>query len=54
MFFSVNLWLVMGYTGRQLEMKKRRLVHDMRAGTLPIGLGAGIATLFIFIVYMAT
>ncbi|MFO7877864.1 MAG: Na(+)/H(+) antiporter subunit D [Desulfovermiculus sp.] len=54
LFFSVNFWLVMGYTGRKLDMKKRRLVHDMRAGTLPIGLGAGIATLFIFLVYIVT
>ncbi|MFP4427985.1 MAG: Na(+)/H(+) antiporter subunit D [Desulfovermiculus sp.] len=54
LFFSVNFWLVLGYTGRKLDMQKRRLVHDMRAGTLPVGLGAGIATLFIFLVYIAT
>ncbi|MFP4257773.1 MAG: Na(+)/H(+) antiporter subunit D [Desulfovermiculus sp.] len=54
LFFSVNFWLVLGYTGRKLDIKKRRLVYDMRAGTLPIGLGAGIATLFIFLVYMVT
>ncbi|MDZ7760386.1 MAG: Na(+)/H(+) antiporter subunit D [Desulfovermiculus sp.] len=52
MFFSVNLWLLMGYTGRHLEVKKRMLAHDMRIGTVPVGLGAAIATLFIFIVYI--
>ena len=54
MFFGVNIWLLMGLTGRKLEMKKRMLVRDMRAGTMPIGFGAGIATLFIFVVYIMT
>lgn len=54
MFCAVNIWLLMGVRGRQLEMKKRMLVHDMSSNTMPIGLGAAIATLFIFVIYMVT
>ncbi|MFW6055661.1 MAG: Na(+)/H(+) antiporter subunit D [Thermodesulfobacteriota bacterium] len=52
LFVSVNFWILAGYRGKRLDMKKSRLYHDVREGTLPIGFGAGVATLFIFLVYV--
>jgi multicomponent Na+:H+ antiporter subunit D len=54
LFFSVNAWMLMGYRGKRLEMKKHKLYTDVQAGTLPVGLGAAISTLFIVLVYMIT
>ncbi|MCF8039834.1 MAG: Na(+)/H(+) antiporter subunit D [Desulfohalobiaceae bacterium] len=54
LFVSVNFWIAAGYRGKRLDMKKSRLYHDVREGTLPIGFGAGVATLFIFLVYVLT
>lgn len=51
LFFSVNTWILMGYRGKRLEMKKRKLYTDIQAGTLPVGLGAAFSTLFIILVY---
>jgi multicomponent Na+:H+ antiporter subunit D len=54
LFFSVNAWMLIGYRGKRLEMKKHKLYTDVQAGTLPVGLGAAISTLFIVLVYMIT
>lgn len=54
LFFSVNLWLFLGYRDKRLEIKKIRLYHDMVQGSLPIGIGAAVAVSFIFFVYLLT
>ncbi len=54
LFFSVNLWLLLGYRGKRLEIRKARLYNDMAQGTLPIGIGAAMALSFIFILYVLT
>lgn len=54
LFVSVNFWILAGYRGKRLNRKKSRLYQDVQEGTLPIGLGAGLATLFIFLVYVLT
>jgi multicomponent Na+:H+ antiporter subunit D len=54
MFFSVNIWLLLGYRNKRLELKKTRLYNDMLEGTLPIGIGAASAITFILLVYILT
>ncbi len=54
LFFSVNVWLFAGLRGKRLEIRKNRLYNDITEGTLPIGIGAAIATLFIFLVFLLT
>ena len=49
LFTLVNLWLLRGYRGIRLEVKKRKLYHDIRQGTVPIGVGAAVAISFILI-----
>lgn len=50
-YLMVTLWLLCGVHGTQLEMKKRDLYQDMRHGTLPVGIGAALATIFIAFVF---
>ncbi len=54
MFVSVNIWLLLGYRGKRLELKKVRLYNDILVGTLPIGIGAAVAISFILLVYILT
>ena len=54
LFFAVNVWLIAGLRGKRLEIRKTRLYNDITEGTLPIGITAAIATLFIFLVFVLT
>ncbi|MCF8044652.1 MAG: hypothetical protein K9J83_02235, partial [Desulfarculaceae bacterium] len=54
LFFSVNIWLLAGLSGKRLEIRKHRLYHDIMEGTLPIGIGAAVAISFIFLVFLLT
>jgi len=54
LFFSVNLWLVQGYRGKRLAIKKERLYNDILQGTLPIGIGAAVAISFILLIFIIT
>ncbi len=54
LFISVNFWLIMGFSGKRLEIKKLRLYDDIMNGTLPIGLGAAVATIFILLIFLLT
>jgi multicomponent Na+:H+ antiporter subunit D len=54
LFFSVSFWLIMGFSGKRLEIKKLRLYNDIMNGTLPIGLGAAISTIFILLIFLLT
>ncbi len=51
LFFAVNIWLILGYRGYRLEIKKRRLHDDITHGTAPIGVAAAISISFVVIVY---
>jgi len=51
LFFLVSFWLLTGVRGRRLEMKKMNAYQDMMRGTLPVGIGAAAACLFILLVY---
>ncbi len=54
LFVSVNIWLLLGYRGKRLELKKNKLYNDILVGTLPIGIGAAVAISFILLVFMLT
>ncbi len=54
LFVSVNIWLILGYRGQRLEIKKDRLYNDILEGTLPIGIGAAVAISFIILVFILT
>jgi len=51
MFLMVTVWLLTGSRGTKLEMQKRNLYLNMRRGTMPVGIGAAISTIFIVIVF---
>ncbi|MCP4717979.1 MAG: Na(+)/H(+) antiporter subunit D [Desulfobacteraceae bacterium] len=52
LFFAVNFWLIQGYRDKHLTFKKERLYNDMVHGTLPIGIGAAVAILFIVLMFV--
>ena len=47
----VSLWLLTGIRGKRLEMRKKKVYTELLSGTLPIGIGAGIAAIFIMIIF---
>ncbi len=54
LFVFVNFWLILGYKDKRLQIKKLRLYDDIMNGTLPIGLGAAVATVFILLIFLLT
>ncbi len=54
LFFSVNLWLLQGFRGKRLAIKKEQLYNDIIQGTLPIGIGAAVAISFILLIFILT
>ena len=54
LFLAVNGWALLGYRGKRLEMKKYRLYADVQNGSLPIGFGAAVATVFIVVIFVCT
>jgi len=50
----VTLWVATGKRGKRLEIKKAKLYDGVMKGTLPIGTGAGLAALFIAVLYILT
>lgn len=50
----VSIWMLMGVRGERLKMKKLNLYEDMMGGTVPIGIGAGVSTLFLVLIFIFT
>ena len=50
----VNVWLLMGLRGERLRIKKADLYADMMGGTVPIGIGAAVSTLFLVLIFLFT
>jgi multicomponent Na+:H+ antiporter subunit D len=50
----VSIWLLMGIRGERLKIKKADLYADMMGGTMPIGIGAGVSTLFLVLIFIFT
>ncbi len=54
LFSLITIWLLRGVKGTRLEIRKTNLYNDILKGTLPVGLGAGAAAVFILLVFMLT
>ncbi len=52
LFVSVNIWLVLGYRDKRLEIKKQRLYDDILQGTLPAGIGVAVSIIFVVLIYV--
>ncbi len=52
LFILVNYWLIAGISGKRLEIKKSSVYSDIMQGSLPIGLGAGLSTVFIILIFL--
>jgi multicomponent Na+:H+ antiporter subunit D len=50
----VSFWILRGVSGKRLGMKKTNLYNDILEGTLPVGIGAGIAAVFIILIFVLT
>ncbi len=48
----VSFWVLTGSRGEVLEMKKMNVYNDFLKGTLPVGIGAGVAGLFIVLLFV--
>jgi multicomponent Na+:H+ antiporter subunit D len=51
LLIMVSAWILMGFRGPKLDFKKRRLYESLMTGTIPVGITAGVATVFLFIVF---
>jgi len=47
----VSFWLLTGVRGKRLEIRKMKVYTDLLKGTLPVGIGAGVAAIFIMIIF---
>jgi multicomponent Na+:H+ antiporter subunit D len=52
LFVLVNIWLLLGYRDKRLEIKKKRLYNDFFEGTVPVGIGAAVAISFILLMFV--
>jgi multicomponent Na+:H+ antiporter subunit D len=50
----VSIWILMGVRGERLRIKKMNLYADMMGGTVLIGIGAGVSTLFLVLIFILT
>ena len=48
----VSFWVLTGSRGEVLDMKKMHMYNDFLKGTLPVGIGAGLAGLFIVLLFV--
>ena len=48
----VSFWVLTGSRGDVLQMKKINIYNDFLKGTLPVGIGAGVAGLFIILLFV--
>ncbi len=51
-FGMVSFWVLTGSRGEVLQMKKMHVYNDFLKGTLPVGIGAGVAGLFIILLFV--
>lgn len=52
LFILVNYWLIIGISGKRLEIKKSSVYADIMQGSLPIGIGAGLSAVFIILIFL--
>ncbi len=52
LLIMVSVWLLTGMSGKRLVIKKRNAYNDFVKGTLPVGISAATAALFIGLLYV--
>ncbi|MFP4085613.1 MAG: Na(+)/H(+) antiporter subunit D [Desulfobacteraceae bacterium] len=52
LLIAVSVWVLTGVSGKRLVIKKRSVYNDFIRGTLPMGISAGTAALFIILLYI--
>ena len=50
----VSFWVLRGVSGKRLEVKKINFYNDILEGTLPVGIGAGVAAVFVTLIFALT
>ena len=48
----VSFWIATGLRGPRLSIRKSRLYADVMEGNWPIGISAGVAVAFIFLIFL--
>ena len=52
LFALVPAWLIAGAKGEELLLKKNQLREALKTGTSPVGISAGVATIFLVVVFL--
>ncbi len=52
LFPLISIWLINGVRGKRLEIKKIKAYTDLLKGTLSVGVGAGVAAIFIMLIFI--
>jgi len=52
LFAMVSVWIIAGWRGERLRMKKLNLYADVMGGTFPVGVGAASAAAFLAIIFI--
>jgi len=52
LFALVPAWVITGAKGKDLAIKKSRLREAVETGTTPVGISAGLATIFLLVVFL--
>ena len=52
LFALVPAWVITGAKGKDLAIKKSRLREAVETGTSPVGISAGLATIFLLVVFL--
>ncbi len=52
LLIMVSAWVLTGVRGERLAIKKRNVYNDIVGETLPVGISAGMAALFIILIYV--
>jgi multicomponent Na+:H+ antiporter subunit D len=50
----VSLWLLTGIRGKRLDILKTRTYRDILLGTIPVGIGIGMAAMLLIVVFIMT
>jgi len=48
----VCAWVIAGIKGEKLTLKKNTVHSVLRTGTIPVGVSAAVATIFLVIVFL--
>ncbi|MBW2000813.1 MAG: Na(+)/H(+) antiporter subunit D, partial [Deltaproteobacteria bacterium] len=52
LLFLVPLWRIAGKGGEAIEPLKSRVYRSLRSGASPVGISAGVATIYLILVFL--